>query len=89
MKTILKRTTFFVLVAFSFSYCTTVPLTGRTQLKFMPDSELLSMSFSQYDQFLSQHRLATNQMQTSMVREVGVRIQQAVEKYMADNNMSR
>jgi predicted Zn-dependent protease len=46
------------------------------------------MSFTQYSQFLSQHRLSTNQNQTAVVREVGVRIQQAVEKYMADNNMS-
>lgn len=88
MKTNFKRLIFFVFVAFTFSYCTTVPITGRTQLKFMPDSELLSMSFSQYDQFLSQNRLSTNQMQISMVREAGGRIQQAVEKYMADNNMS-
>lgn len=84
----MKRVILFVFSAFIFSYCTTVPLTGRRQLKFMPDSELLTMSFTQYSQFLSQHRLSTNQNQTAVVREVGVRIQQAVEKYMADNNMS-
>ncbi len=84
----MKRIIVFVLSAFLFSYCTTVPLTGRRQLKFMPDSELLTMSFTQYSQFLSQHRLSTNQTQTAVVREVGVRIQQSVEKYMADNNMT-
>jgi predicted Zn-dependent protease len=54
----------------------------------MPDSELLAMSFSQYNQFLSQNRLSTNQAQVNMVRGVGVRIQRAVEAYMAEKGMS-
>lgn len=88
MKTILKRSILFIFSALAFSYCTTVPLTGRTQLKFLPDSEMLTMSFSQYNTFLSQNKLSNNQAQIGIVREVGVRIQQAVEKYMADNNMA-
>jgi predicted Zn-dependent protease len=70
------------------SACTTVPITGRKQLKFMPDSELYAMSFSQYNDFLNQNRLSNNSAQTAMIRRVGSRIQQAVEQYMAANNMS-
>ncbi|GAB4469763.1 MAG: M48 family metallopeptidase [Thermoflexibacter sp.] len=46
------------------------------------------MSFSQYNQFLSQNRLSTNQAQVNMVRSVGTRIQRAVEAYMAEKGMS-
>ncbi|TAH18491.1 MAG: M48 family peptidase [Cytophagales bacterium] len=88
MKIVIRRSILFIFSALIFSYCTTVPLTGRTQLKFMPDSELLTMSFTQYNDFLSKHQLSNNQAQIGVVREVGVRIQQAVEKYMADNNMA-
>ncbi len=88
MKQFLKKFIFLALIAFTFSYCNTVPVTGRRQLKFMPDSELLAMSFSQYNQFLSQNRLSTNQAQVNMVRGVGTRIQRAVEAYMAERGMS-
>ena len=88
MKTILKRSILFIFSALAFSYCTTVPMTGRTQLKFLPDSEMLAMSFTQYNDFLSQNKLSTNEAQIRVVREVGMRIQGAVEKYMADSNMA-
>ncbi|MCU0390009.1 MAG: M48 family metallopeptidase [Thermoflexibacter sp.] len=88
MKAVLKKSILLIFTALAFSYCTTVPITGRKQLKFMPDSELLAMSFSQYNQFLSQNRLSTNQNQINMVRTVGLRIQQAVETYMAEKGMA-
>jgi predicted Zn-dependent protease len=71
-----------------FIACSTVPLTGRSQLNMIPDSEMLAMSFQQYDQFLQENPPSNNQTQVKMVQEVGVRIQLGVEKYMADNNMS-
>ncbi len=65
--------------------CATVPITGRKQLNLMSDSEMMSMSFSQYDEFLSQNKLSTNKEQTAMVKRVGLRISKAVEQYMSDN----
>ncbi|WP_430811159.1 MULTISPECIES: M48 family metallopeptidase [unclassified Carboxylicivirga] len=62
--------------------CSTVPITGRKQLNLMPDSEMMAMSFSQYDQFLKEHKLSTNQAETAMVKRVGKRIAAAVEEYM-------
>src|SRR5574341_862110 len=67
--------------------CSTVPLTGRRQLDLVPSSTMLSMSFQQYDQFLKESRVSSNTQQTEMVKRVGRRIQGAVEKYMADNNL--
>lgn len=66
--------------------CSTVPLTNRSQFNIIPDSEMLAMSFSQYDAFLKENKLSTNQLQTQMVKSVGKNIESAVTKYMYDNN---
>lgn len=68
--------------------CSTVPLTGRKQLDLVPASQMLSMSFQQYSDFLKQNKLSTDANQTAMVKRVGQKIQHAVEKYFADNNLS-
>lgn len=65
--------------------CSTVPITGRTQLDLIPGSTLLGMSFQEYDAFLKSHKLSTNQKETKMVQQVGTRIQRAVEQYFAKN----
>jgi predicted Zn-dependent protease len=67
--------------------CSTVPLTGRRQLDLVPSTTMLSMSFQQYGQFLKENQVSNNAQQTEMVKSVGRRIQGAVEKYMADNNL--
>jgi predicted Zn-dependent protease len=68
--------------------CSTVPLTGRSQLNMISDSEMLAMSFQQYDEFLKQNPASTNKTATIMVQRVGTNIQQAVEQYLAQNNLS-
>ncbi len=68
--------------------CTTVAITGRKQLNLVPQSTMLSMSFQQYDEFLKANKLSDNQEQTKMVKKVGTRIQNAVERYFAQKNMS-
>jgi predicted Zn-dependent protease len=69
--------------------CATVPLTGRSQLHLVSDNSMTQMSFSQYDKFLTEHKLSTDKHQVSMVKRVGRRIQHAVEKYLTDQGMSR
>lgn len=68
--------------------CSTVPLTGRTQLDLIPADSMLSLSSLQYGEFLKKNKLSTNQAQTDMVKSVGLRIQKAVEEYMAANGLS-
>jgi predicted Zn-dependent protease len=65
--------------------CSTVPLTGRKQLNMIPSSEMLAMSFQQYDQFLTENPLSKNAQQTQMVKRVGSNIQKAVETYLQNN----
>ncbi len=74
--------------AFLFSSCSTVPITGRSQLDLIPDNEMLSMSFQQYDQFLKSNKESTNQDEISLVKRVGGRIAAAVEKYFSEHNLS-
>ncbi|MFB0923868.1 MAG: M48 family peptidase, partial [Vicingaceae bacterium] len=69
--------------------CATVPISGRRQISLLPESQMMSMSLTQYQSFLSENPpVADNMEQTKMVKRVGQRIAHAVEKYMKDNKMS-
>ncbi len=78
-----------IFCCFILTACSTVPITGRHQLNLLPSQTMLSMSLSQYDQFLKENQLSRNQAQVQMVKRVGHRIQKAVEQYFKLNNMSR
>lgn len=67
--------------------CSTVPVTGRSQLNLIPGSSMLSMSAQQYGSFLKENKLSQNQEQTATVRRVGARIQGAVERYFASSGL--
>ncbi len=55
----------------------------------LPESQMMSMSLTQYQSFLSENPpVADNMEQTKMVKRVGQRIAHAVEKYMKANNLS-
>lgn len=68
--------------------CSSVPITGRRQLDIIPDNEMLSMSFQQYDEFLKSNKESTNKKETEMVQRVGGKIAAAVQKYFSENNLS-
>jgi predicted Zn-dependent protease len=77
------------IIAFSLlSSCATVPITGRKQLSIIPASEMLSMSYQEYGEFLKSNKLSMDRAQIALVKRVGGRVQGAVEKYFAQNNMS-
>ncbi len=85
----IRNTILIFLTAFLLTIaCTSVPVTGRRQLKLVGDNTLMQMSFQQYNSFLRENKISTNQQQTAMVKRVGNRIQKAVEKYMAQKGMS-
>ena len=67
--------------------CSTVPLTGREQLNFIPDSQMNSLSLTEYKDFIAKNKLSTDAEHTQMVKNVGGRIQKAVETYCAQNNL--
>ena len=69
--------------------CATVPITGRRQLLLIPDSQMNSMSFSQYDQVLADSKLSKDAAATAQIRRVGVKIQGAVERYFEQKGQSQ
>lgn len=68
--------------------CATVAVTGRKQLDLVSNSEIIPMSAQQYQEVLKTGPLSTNQEQTAMVKRVGVKIQKAVEDFMAAKGAS-
>jgi predicted Zn-dependent protease len=68
--------------------CANVPVTGRQQLSLVSNSEIIPVVNQQYDSIVRSSKLSKDQTQTAMVKNVGAKIQRAVEKYMAQNNLS-
>lgn len=71
------------------SACSTVPLTGRKQMLLVSDSELLSASLTQYDQYMSKAKKSSNNAQVAMVVRVGKNIAAATEKYLRQNGLEK
>ena len=88
MRQLLISFVFAIATFFLFQTCSSVPLTGRSQLNMIPSSEMLTMSFQQYDQFLKESKVITNTAEVSMVKQTGAKIQNAVERYMSENKLS-
>lgn len=82
-----KIITLFILGLFIYS-CATVPVTGRRQLKLVPNSELLPMSYDQYQQVLKKEELSDNEKWVSWIKEVGNEIKIATEQYARQNGWS-
>ena len=68
--------------------CSTVPVTGRSQLNLIPASTMLSMSYQQYGEFMQSHPVSRDQGKVQMVQQVGKRIQGAVETYFRQKGWS-
>lgn len=70
--------------------CKEVPVTGRKQLNLVPNAMIQAMAFSEYDSVVKvSATLSQYDDRAVMVTRVGTRIQQAVETYMQQNNMSK
>lgn len=68
--------------------CHRVPITGRTQLNLLPESEMIAMSVTNYDAFLSENSpLPASNKDARMISEMGERIKVAVEDFMQTNGL--
>src|SRR5215468_7693018 len=69
--------------ALLFAACTKNAVTGRSQLKLLPESELQSMAKEQYQTFLSQNKVVNVSVSkdAEMVKRVGTRISNAITQY--------
>ena len=71
-----------------FVACSTNAVTGRKQLKLFPESTLQAEAVSQYQSFLSQNKVVSENTSrdAEMVRRVGSRIAQAIITYYRTQN---
>ena len=65
--------------------CQTVPITGRRQLNIVPDSEMNAMALQAYSKFIAENKTLSND-QASMVKRVGARVQQGLERLLRERN---
>src|SRR5881275_488422 len=89
-----RKISIFFLAAVVFVACSKNTITGRSQLKLLPESELQSMATQQYQQFLSQNKVvsASNSSgvlvkDAEMVKRVGQRLSRAVEDYFRSKGL--
>lgn len=83
--TISLRVFVVIIPTFLVSACAEVPITHRAGLHLVPDAELVSMSFQQYQTVLEESQLSTDASQTAMVRQVGLRIAKAAEAFLKES----
>lgn len=85
----IKCTLWFLFTMILIAACKTVPVTGRKQLNLVPNSMIQAMAFTEYDSVVkASATLPQYDQRAQMITRVGSRIQQAVEAYMRQNNMS-
>lgn len=68
--------------------CSSVPLTGRKQMLLVSDSEVLSSSLTQYNDYIKSAKKSTNTKQAAMVTRVGKKIAAATDAYLRANGMT-
>ena len=69
--------------------CAKVPITGRRQLNMLPESQLMSMSLTEYKSFLSANETVSATDQAALVKSVGTKISTAVESYLKKHGQSK
>ncbi|MBI1288190.1 MAG: M48 family metalloprotease [Flavobacteriales bacterium] len=63
--------------------CTTVPITGRKQMNLLPESQMMSMALTNYNQFLGQNpALPASDQKVQQVKRVGEKIAAAATRYL-------
>ena len=83
----MKKILVFCMVALLTVSCSTVPLTGRRQMLLVSDSELLTASLTQYDQYMRTATKSTDKAKTATVVRVGKKIAEATETYLRQNGL--
>ncbi|MGK2862914.1 MAG: M48 family metallopeptidase [Chitinophagaceae bacterium] len=86
----LKKITSFLLISTVVIACSQNSVTGRSQFKLLPESQLQAMAVEQYQQFLSTNKVvsSSSNRDAEMVTRVGQRITRAVEQFYASKGLS-
>ena len=85
----IRSFTLVALTLFTLS-CAKVPITGRRQLNMLPESQLMSMSLTSYETFLSENKVVSvTKSNAKQVKDVGAKMSVAVEKFLAQEGQSK
>jgi len=79
-----RQLAFLLSLSFILFSCASVPVTERRGLHLVPDSELTTMSYQEYNNVLKKSKLSTDMAKVSMVRRVGQRIATASEQLLVE-----
>ncbi|WP_043923124.1 M48 family metallopeptidase [Leadbettera azotonutricia] len=77
-----------IIIAIIAVACATNPLTGKTTMAFVDNSQLFPSSFQQYDEVLNESQVVTGTAAALMVDRVGARLKEAAEKWLASEGQS-
>ncbi len=78
------KKTFLILAVIVLESCSRVPITNRRQLNLLPEKEMLSMSYQQYDQFLAENNVVDNGIGAKTVNAVGTKMAVAVATFLKE-----
>ena len=86
-----KKFTLIFMIPVIMIACSTNAVTGRKQLSLFPESTLQQEALSQYQSFLSQNKVVSQNTSkdAEMVRRVGQRIAQAITSYYSQKGLSK
>lgn len=66
--------------------CAKVPITGRRQISLVPESQIMTMSYAEYDKFLGANKpLPDSDPRVQKVRGIGERLAAAATEYLKEN----
>jgi predicted Zn-dependent protease len=73
-----------------FIACAKIPITGRRAVKLLPESQMIGMSITAYDDFLNQALVVPDSdPRAQMVKRLGSNIQAACESYLASKGQMK
>jgi len=80
-----------LILSLFFIACSKVPITNRRQLNLLPESQMMSMSYDQYDEFLVQNTVVSeSNVQAKSIKEIGNKMAAAVNQFLGDQgNLKR
>lgn len=70
------------------SACATVPITERKALHLVSDSDLVSMSFQEYQQVLNKSKLSEDPEKVQMVKTVGANLARSAEEILRERGIA-
>lgn len=68
--------------------CAKNPFTGKSTMAFVSNNQIFSMSFQQYDQFLSENKVIKGTADAKKIETIGMKIKTAAERFLNANGNS-